>query len=317
MPFQKRRTFLYQLLRNRAKRPDMITEQEKKGFDPEIHPDNEAGKPSRTLVEILKQESGAAFVVNGEKLNKTAVIALVGDLSPQELEELDQYRPLFLDLNEDLLGKIIQLQKENDNLQALALVDSLTGLYNNRFFNLQLEKEMARTRRTGLPCSLLMLDLDNFKAINDSKGHVEGNRFLATISANLRENVRSNDTVCRYGGDEFAVIMPATGLYEACWIGNRLITAVREIAAPLALGVSLSAGAAEYTTQVDWDLQEFVQVADSALYEAKGQGKNRLAFRGRSVPEMDVTGMVSSEEKEALFGIKEQLEQKEKEEDDD
>jgi two-component system, cell cycle response regulator len=288
----------------------MNTENEKKDFDPEFLPDDEAGKPPRTLAEILEQDTAAAFFVKNSGLNKTAMIALMEDLSPQELETLDQHRPLILDLNEDLLERIIRLQRENDQLQAMALVDSLTGLYNSRFFTLQLEKEMARTRRTGLPCSLLMLDLDNFKAINDSRGHVEGNRFLTATAANLRENVRSNDTVCRYGGDEFAVIMPATGLYEACWIANRLIKALREMAEPLALGVSLSAGAAEYTTLVDWDLQEFVQSADSALYEAKGQGKNRLAVRGRTVPDLDETGMVSSEEKEALFGIKDQLEQK-------
>ena len=267
-------------------------------------------KQGRTLAEILKGQEAAAFLFHSRRLKKKVVIALMDDFSPQDLEALDRFKPLMLDLEEDLLEKIIELQKENDQLQTLTLVDSLTGLYNNRFFTLQLEKEMARTRRTGLPCSLLMLDLDNFKALNDNLGHVEGNRFLIAVAVNLRENVRSNDTVCRYGGDEFVVLMPATGLYEASRIAGRLIRNVEEIAEPLALGVSLSGGLAEYTTMVSWDMQEFVRAADSALYEAKGQGKNRLVVKGRAVSALMETGLVSGEEKEALLAIKDHLEQK-------
>jgi two-component system cell cycle response regulator len=278
------------------------------GFNPELSKEDETGSPSRTLAEILKKDQAAAFILKRDGEHKTALLALVEDLPAQEWEALGPNRPLLLDVHEDLLEKLIQLKKENDRLQALALVDNLTGLYNSRFFTQQLEKEMARTRRTGLPCSLLMVDLDNFKAVNDSRGHVEGNRFLSAIAGTLRENVRSNDTVCRYGGDEFVVIMPATGLYEASWIANRLIVAVREIADPLELGVSLSAGAAEYTTLNEWSLQDFVQAADGALYEAKGQGKNRLAVSGKIVIDLDETGMVTIEEKEALFAVKDQLE---------
>ncbi|HMK64450.1 MAG TPA: GGDEF domain-containing protein [Thermodesulfobacteriota bacterium] len=286
----------------------MSTKNNTAGFDPEFLKDDEAGKPPKTLAEILKQDQSAAFFLQRAGQNKTVLLTLVEDLPPQEWEALGPNRPLLLDVQEDLLEKLIELKKENDRLQALALVDSLTGLYNNRFFTLQLEKEMARTLRTGLPCSLLMLDLDNFKSVNDSRGHVEGNRFLAASAVTLRDNVRSNDTVCRYGGDEFAVIMPATGLYEASWIANRLIMAVREIADPLELGVSISAGAAEYTAADNWGLQDFVQAADEALYEAKGQGKNRLAVKGRVVIDLDETGMVTIEEKEALFAVKDQLE---------
>ena len=267
-------------------------------------------KQGRTLAEILKGQEAAAFLFHSRRLKKKVVIALMEDFSPQDLEALDRVKPLMLDLEEDLLEKVIELQKENDQLQTLTLIDSLTGLYNNRFFTLQLEKEMARTRRTGLPCSLLMLDLDNFKALNDNLGHVEGNRFLIAVAVNLRENVRSNDTVCRYGGDEFVVLMPATGLYEASRIAGRLIRNVEEIAEPLALGVSLSGGLAEYTTMVSWDMQEFVRAADSALYEAKGQGKNRLVVKGRALSALMETGLVSGEEKEALLAIKDHLEQK-------
>jgi two-component system cell cycle response regulator len=304
--------------------PDRVTGIDKKDFnqigvintlpDPEILVQEDSallrvGKQGRTLAEILKGQEAAAFLFHSRLLKKKVVIALVEDLPPQDLEALDRFKPLILDLEEDLLEKIIELQKVNDQLQTLTLIDSLTGLYNNRFFTLQLDKEMARTRRTGLPCSLLMLDLDNFKAVNDIHGHVEGNRFLVAVAVNLRESVRSNDTVCRYGGDEFVVIMPATGLYEASRIADRLLRNVRNIADPLALGVSMSGGMAEYTTMVSWDMQEFVRAADSALYEAKRQGKNRLAAKGKAVPASVEPEMVSREEKESLFAIKNHLKQ--------
>jgi diguanylate cyclase (GGDEF)-like protein len=269
-----------------------------------------SGKPGRNLADILGKGKAAAFLLDCRRLKKKAFIALVENLSSKEREALDRLNPLVLDLEDDLLEKVMELQRDNAQLQSLALVDGLTGLYNNRFFTIQLEKEMARTRRTNLPCCLLMLDLDNFKAINDTLGHVEGNRFLASVAVHLREMVRSNDTVCRYGGDEFAVIMPATGLSEATPIAGRLIRAVKKQAAPLRLGVSLSVGAAEYTTITDWGLQEFVRAADSALYEAKRQGKNRLAVKGKPMPTPSETGMVSTEEKEALFAIKGHLERK-------
>lgn len=273
-------------------------------------PDGGDKEPGRTLAEILGKGRAAAFLLQGRKLKKKVFMALMENLSSQDLEDLGRLNPLVLDLQEDLLEKVLELQKDNAQLQSLALVDGLTGLYNNRFFTLQLEKEMARTRRTNLPCCLLMLDLDNFKAINDTLGHVEGNRFLTAVAVHLQEMVRSNDTVCRYGGDEFAVIMPGTGLFEATPIADRLIKAVKALAAPLRLGVSLSVGAAEDTTTTDWNLQDFVRAADSALYEAKRQGKNRLAIKGKPLPAPAETGMVSSEEKEALFAIKDHLERK-------
>jgi diguanylate cyclase (GGDEF)-like protein len=268
-----------------------------------------------TLADILRGKEATAFLFKTRALGKKAIITIVDDLSNHEREALYPVKPLTLNLEDDLLEKIVELQAENNHLRNLVLVDSLTGLYNNRFFTVQLEKEMARTRRTGLPCSLLVMDLDNFKALNDNLGHVEGNRFLITVATSLQEIVRSNDTICRYGGDEFTVIMPATGLYEASRIADRLIKAVHEISEPMGFGVSLSAGVAEYTTRSSWDMTAFIEETDSALYEAKRQGKNRLAVKGKPGPAMGETGMVSGEEKEALFAIKDHLQQKGEEND--
>ncbi|MBA4394855.1 MAG: hypothetical protein C0407_14990 [Desulfobacca sp.] len=237
-------------------------------------------------------------------------MALLEDLSPQDLEALYEQKLLTIELEDDLLEKIIALQKDNNKLKDMALVDGLTGLYNNRFFTTQLEKEMSRTRRTGLPCSLLVMDLDNFKTLNDTLGHVEGNLFLVAVASVFRGGLRSSDTICRFGGDEFTVIMPATILLEATRVADRLIIAVQEMAKPLGLGISLSAGVGEYTTTSSLDLNTFLQTIDSALYEAKRLGKNRLAVQGKAGPALDERERVGSEEKEALLAIKDHLQQK-------
>jgi diguanylate cyclase (GGDEF)-like protein len=275
-----------------------------------VNPSYHKEERRKTLAEILKGHEADAFLFDSRTIKKKALIALLEDLSPQEQEAIHQLRPLTIELEEDLLEKIIELKEEINQLQAMALIDGLTGLYNNRFFSSQLEKEMARTRRTGLPCTLLIMDLDNFKTLNDTLGHLEGNHFLVAVAGVLRESLRTSDTICRFGGDEFTVIMPATNLYEAGRAADRLIKAVQVIAEPLGLGVSLSAGAGEYTATSSLSLNEFVQTTDSALYEAKRCGKNRLAFSGKAEPIPDETSMVSVEEKEALFALKEHLQQK-------
>lgn len=277
---------------------------------PESPADKAEGQQGRTLAEILRHEKATVFFFDSPTLKKKAVIALLEDFSPQEQEALYPLQPLIIDLDDNLLEKILELQKDNNQLQSLALVDGLTGLYNNRFFTNQLDKEMSRTRRTGLPCCLLMMDLDNFKTLNDTLGHIEGNRFLVAVAEVFRESLRSSDTICRFGGDEFTVIMPATNLYEAVRVADRLIKAVKKIADPLELGVSLSAGVGEYNTTSTIKLNEFIQAADAALYEAKRSGKNRLAVPGKAQPSMDEKGMVSVEEKEVLFALKDLLQQK-------
>jgi len=275
-----------------------------------VNPLSQKEERRKTLAEIIKGHEAAVFLFDSRTLKKKAVIALLEDLSPQEQEAFEQLRPLTLELEDDLLEKIIELKDENNQLQAMALIDGLTGLYNTRFFTSQLGKEMSRTRRTGLPCSLLMMDLDNFKTLNDTLGHMEGNHFLVALAEALRENLRTGDTLCRFGGDEFTVIMPATNLFEAALVADRLIKVVQVIAEPLGLGVTLSAGVGEYTTTSSLSPEELVQAADSALYEAKRSGKNRFVLFGKVEPFLDETSMVSVEEKEALFAIKDHLQQK-------
>ncbi len=201
---------------------------------------------------------------------------------------------------EDLTRKIAELEKENEYLRSLSLTDALTGIYNYRFFVKQLEVEVGRTKRTGLSCSLMMIDLDNFKLLNDTLGHDEGNKFLIKVGLVIRENLRPTDILCRYAGDEFAIIMPATVLFDGLRIGERLGESVADIRWKLGTSCSVSSGLAEYDPTSDYGASDFVKLADKALYRAKNSGKNSICFEGK-LPDMAQVESVTREEKDVLL----------------
>jgi hypothetical protein len=168
-------------------------------------------KRRRSLNTILgENHTLKAWLRSGNGPPAEAFVILAEGLSSKDREFLASTADLVVDPGEDFVGRIAALERENRQLKSLSLSDDLTGLYNKRFFSIQLEIEMARSRRTGLACSLMIIDFDNFKEINDRLGHDEGDRFLIQMGGLIREKLRPTDFVCRYGGDEFAVIMPAT-----------------------------------------------------------------------------------------------------------
>ncbi len=155
--------------------------------------------------------------------------------------------------------------------RQLAEMDALTGLHNRRYFDEVLEREIARAKRYERGLALLLLDLDDFKQINDRVGHLGGDAVLADIGGRVRETLRSADIACRVGGDELAVVLPESTVQDAEQLYARLLAALN--ARPLAGGqtVSMSGGVAEVTR--DDDAQSFFQRADDALYRAKRDGK--------------------------------------------
>lgn len=257
--------------------------------------------PPKTLSEILTENEAISLLLNAKGgMKETAIIALTNNLSPHDKETIINLRHLVIDLDDDLIKKIAELHDENIQLKSLALIDSLTGLFNNRFFFKNLETEMARAKRTGHSCSLMIVDLDNFKLLNDTLGHVEGDKFLCEVGKVLRENVRATDMVCRYGGDEFTVIMPATELYPAIRIANRLNDAMAKIPTPEGLVISSSIGIAEYKASSSYKIEEFIHTADSAMYSAKKSGKNRVSVSSEPMGIRAQPEAVTIEEKEAL-----------------
>jgi diguanylate cyclase (GGDEF)-like protein len=160
-----------------------------------------------------------------------------------------------------------------------AATDGLTGLANHREFQDQLRREIERGQRFGLPVALILLDLDDFKSINDRFGHLAGDSVLRGVGTTLRQLIREIDTAARYGGEEYAVILPGTSVEGAARLAERIRVAVGErpiVAGERSIGVTASFGVAampeDGTTQV-----ELIAAADSALYRAKNGGKNRVA----------------------------------------
>jgi diguanylate cyclase (GGDEF)-like protein len=161
-----------------------------------------------------------------------------------------------------------------ENVRQLAVSDSLTGLGNYRRLVDALEGEIQRSRRTGRPFSLLLFDLDGLKKLNDNYGHLVGSKALCRVANVLRVNSRTIDTVARYGGDEFAVILPETGMNAAQEVARRICDCVaRDGELP---PISVSVGVAVYAQNGE-TLEALVSAADQALYKTKGRTGRKLS----------------------------------------
>ncbi|HET9442249.1 MAG TPA: sensor domain-containing diguanylate cyclase, partial [Acidimicrobiales bacterium] len=161
----------------------------------------------------------------------------------------------------------------------LADTDGLTGLANRRVFQSTLARSLAAAARRHEPCSLIMLDIDHFKSINDSRGHQVGDEVLCRSAQALAGAAREMDLVARYGGEEFAVVLPSCPPAEAREVADRLRAAVSDRVA----GVTLSAGVASFPGDAG-DVDALVAAADQALYRAKRLGRNRTARPRRRRP---------------------------------
>jgi len=189
--------------------------------------------------------------------------------------EIEVRRQESENANRLLLAQNHELQRANETLEQLAITDGLTKIHNHRFFQDQLFREIKRAERTGSPLALILLDIDDFKQLNDRYGHAVGDEVLQLLSAVLIEETRDHDLVARYGGEEFAVLAPATDRDGTLLLAEKLRTAVAEhrfctkgSSAPLSITVSI--GLAIY----HGDRSAFFDEADRALYEAKGAGKD-------------------------------------------
>ena len=173
-----------------------------------------------------------------------------------------------------------ELTHTNDVLSAIALSDPLTELNNRRAFEWELPRQIQNARSRNAPLSIMMLDVDLFKRINDTYGHLVGDRALQLFSARLRHNLRFYDTAFRYGGEEFVVILSDTDREETVTIANRLCQLIGEqpfaINDGLDLNVTVSAGIALLKPMDDPKGTSLLQRADNRLLQAKAQGRNRV-----------------------------------------
>jgi diguanylate cyclase (GGDEF)-like protein len=215
-------------------------------------------------------------VAFGQKLGMTAAILSVLALALTDMLAHESQRPLtewalFLAVLLTLVAILLRVTR----LQQDALFDAVTGLRNHRYFQVRLREELQRTDRNSRPTGLILFDLDNFKTINDRFGHAIGDHVLSEVSRVLEVNARSSDIVCRYGGEELAVILPETSADEAAMVAERLRQAVERRNDRPGPAVTISAGVAAYPDSAD-SSDTLITVADAALYAAKRAGKNRI-----------------------------------------
>ena len=224
---------------------------------------------SRTPIVFLTAESSERIDI--EAMNAGALDYLVkGEISSRTLERSLRYA--------------LKLGDTLEALRQLATRDQLTGLLNRREFDRIIAEEEERTRRFGHPFSLVLVDIDHFKVVNDTHGHQAGDVVLQEVARRLSEGLRSVDRAARFGGEEFALILMQTDRAAALDAAQRACTAIGREPISISQGVTLrltvSAGAAELPADVS-TAAELVAAADKALYAAKSRGRNRsVAFSG-------------------------------------
>lgn len=216
-----------------------------------------------------QSEMCVPLIFFGEKLG---VLAL--DNAHKDAFEVDDIQPL--ESVADICAAAIQNVNYFDRMKQLAYVDGLTGIHNRRFFEMRIGEELERASRFGGRMSVIMVDIDHFKRLNDEFGHLLGDEALRNVSSILKQQLRKMDMVCRYGGEEFAVVVPETTGENALKVAEKLRRQVESYHFPgVPRPVTISCGVADYpehgTTR-----DEVVAAADAALYAAKQAGRNRV-----------------------------------------
>lgn len=242
------------------------------------------GQPAAALPQLKSKRQKAEMPEDGPLLEMKELlerISTAGDPLSPELEKIvSRYAKLLRRFNKIVTisdSYQFQLQDLNMRLEVMVRTDILTGLANRMEMLNQLEIEQKRSERHNKTFSLILGDLDLFKQVNDTFGHLAGDRVLRQIGAQLRDNLRSEDVCARWGGEEFMVLLPETSLEQAVIVAEKLAAAVRgkEIVwdnQPIHLTMSFGVGAFCAGCSID----EFIQQVDNALYAAKNAGRDRV-----------------------------------------
>lgn len=228
----------------------------------------------------------SSFEIESEDMKPFSVILQEAN---EELGKLNfSYEQLILELKQskkraEVLAQ--ELKDANSKLRKLASRDGLTGLYNYRYFQEIMKKELSRAIRYKRPFSLVMFDLDHFKKINDEYGHPRGDIVLKRLSELVMENVRASDIVARYGGEEFTIVLPETDMKGAVVIGERLRKLIHqsEIATgdDIIIKITISVGITTYLPEkgmLTLSTSEMIDAADKALYKSKNTGRNKISI---------------------------------------
>jgi len=239
---------------------------------------NDLSKNIRCLFEKFGAKSGSYYCIpikiGGSEAGILHLYSKSGNFFTEDVKKtIDSLTTVFTPVITNI--KLLEMNKR------LALTDSLTGLFNRRYFEIFMDKHIAIASRNDQFLSLVMFDIDNFKSLNDAYGHDSGDLILKNISKTLNENIRSSDIGVRYGGEEFAVILPSTDKMSAFDVAEKIRNAIGETAVYITRGkrvfITASFGIATYGLDAI-SIDTLVAEADSALYDAKKSGKNRTCI---------------------------------------
>jgi len=222
----------------------------------------------------------AAADHNPDHLSRTNVQAQTSARAENDtiLQALEDAHLQLKATNAELQATNAMLMEANAMLMALATTDGLTGIANHRAFQERLSEEWQRSHRYGLPLSVIMLDLDEFKSFNDTFGHIEGDKVLRSMAEILKNGARETDFVARYGGEEFVVLLPQTDAQGATEAAERFRVAMEAYRWP-SRKVSASFGVATLSLKVS--AQQLLEEADRALYSSKEMGRNRTTHASK------------------------------------
>jgi diguanylate cyclase (GGDEF)-like protein len=234
----------------------------------------------RKLIGEFRRDEARAFLLQESRVQETVTTALASFWAVTLVGLVLLVYVLYT-----LWLNLVEVRKTESTLRRQALRDPLTGLFNRRFFDAGLTQEIIRSRRSGDPASLLILDIDNFKRYNDEYGHEAGDAVLRAIGQLLQTQVRGGDVACRFGGEEFVILMPNAPLESAKERGNQILEAIRGLEVPhqghLLRSVTASLGVAEFPTHAS-DAEGILDAADNALYTAKRAGRDRMVVSGEA-----------------------------------
>ena len=238
------------------------------------------GMDGLALTDIIKKEyTSDVIIITGYSENYSYEEAIKKGASDFV------FKPVRLD---ELLLRLQRVLKERElkkhssqimkKLQKLAITDGLTTLYNSRQFYEAIELEIDRSNRYNHPLGLLLLDIDNFKQYNDSHGHLEGDKVLATLGRTIKSLLRTMDSAYRYGGEEFTVILPETNIPKAETVGQRIRSAIESVRffheSEKTTSITISVGVTQYNHKEK--VSTFIERADKAMYISKQKGKNMV-----------------------------------------
>src|ERR1700704_1262841 len=256
-----------------------------------------------TLKLLLSSQDGRKNP--GARLAATVAILIIGIYAARVLGNVlhiggqfsfVQYNPIqsalilvlmFLSMAWNFGFLLMAMDRLRNEVADLALLDDLTGVGNRRHLLARLTEECARSERSGGPFALLVIDLDGFKAINDTHGHAAGDACLQHFTLMAQTRLRPGDMLARTGGDEFCIVLPSSTLREGAMIARRLLEVCRTDAEQCAgqdIPISVSIGVAQWTREMGASPELLIAAADEARYDAKKGGRNRLAPGGRAPP---------------------------------